>query len=78
LITENFFSSIEINLIYLLFSIFVSVSANQTNDDNNDDSQKSFTCLSQFVYLPNVIRVEFGSTFDVSHWRDIQLILQYV
>ncbi len=78
MITENFFSSIEINLIYLLFSIFVSVSANQTNDDNNDDSQKSVTCLSQFVYLPNVIRVEFGSTFDVSHWRDIQLILQYV
>jgi hypothetical protein len=76
LIKEDCFSCIEINLIYLLFSIFVSVSANQTNDDDN--SQKSVTCLSQFVYLPNVIRVEFGSAFNVSHWRDIQLILQYV
>jgi hypothetical protein len=80
LIKEDCFSYIEINLIYLLFSVFISVSTNQTNDDddNNDNSQKSVTCLSQFVYLPNVIRVEFGSAFDVSHWRDIQLILQYV
>lgn len=73
-----FFIHVEINLIDLLFTTFVSVSVNETNDDDNDDPQKSVTCLSQFVYLPKVIRVEFGSTFDISRWREIQLILQYV
>jgi hypothetical protein len=68
-----FFIDMEINLIYFLFTIFVSVSVN-----DNDDPQKSVTYLSQFVYLPNVLRVEFGSTFDISHWREIQHILQYV
>ncbi len=65
-------------MIYLLFTIFVSVSVNEIDDDDHDDPQKSVTCLAQFVYLPNVLHVEFGSTFDVSRWREIQLILQYV
>jgi len=78
LIRENyFFIHVKINLFYLL-TIFVSVSINETNDDDNDDPQKIVTCLSQFVYLPNVIGVEFGSTFDISRWREIELILQYV
>jgi hypothetical protein len=59
-----------------IWFIYFLVSVNETND--NDDPQKSVTCLSQFVYLPNVIRVEFGSTFDISRWREIELILQYV
>ena len=58
--------------------MFVLVSVNEIDDDNNDDPQKCLTYLSQFVYLPNVLRVEFGSTFDISHWKKIQLILQYV
>ncbi len=61
-------------MIYFLLIIFVSVSVNEMDDD----PQKCVTYLSQFVYLPNVLRVEFGSTFDISRWREIQLILQYV
>ena len=58
------------------FTIFISVSANEIDD--NDDPQRSVACLAQFVYLPNVLRVEFGSTFDISRWKEVELILQYV
>ncbi len=55
------------------FYCFILVSS---NDDN--DAQKYVTCLSQFVYLPSVFHLEFGSTFDISRWKEIELILQYV
>jgi len=57
----------------LSFYCFILVSS---NDDN--DAQKYVTCLSQFVYLPSVFHLEFGSTFDISRWKEIQFILQYV
>ncbi|CAF5059311.1 unnamed protein product, partial [Rotaria sp. Silwood1] len=45
-----------------------------TNDDN--DAQHVVIDLSNFVYLSNVIQLEFRSTFPVSRWKDIQFILQ--
>ncbi|CAF3114786.1 unnamed protein product [Rotaria sp. Silwood2] len=49
----------------------------QTNDsNNNDDAEQCIIYPSHFVYLPNVIQIEFHSMVDVSRWRDIQFILQ--
>jgi hypothetical protein len=42
----------------------------------NNDANQYATYLSQFVYLPNVGQIEFGSTFDKSHWKEVQFLLQ--
>jgi hypothetical protein len=42
----------------------------------NADANQYVTYLSQFVYLPNVIQIEFGLSFNKSHWKKIQFILQ--
>ncbi len=47
----------------------------ETTDDN---AQQNLTYLSRFVHLPNVTKIEFGSTYDVDQWKDIQCILKYV
>ncbi|CAF3864820.1 unnamed protein product [Rotaria sp. Silwood1] len=55
-------------------NLFSIVNFRATNDDN--DAQHVVIDLSNFVYLSNVIQLEFRSTFPVSRWKDIQFILQ--
>ena len=62
---------------YFLCVFFHLVDIRQTND-NNDDAKQNVIYLSHIVYLPNVTQIEFRSMSDVSHWKHIQLILQYV
>ncbi|CAF2684095.1 unnamed protein product [Rotaria sp. Silwood2] len=47
----------------------------QTNDDNND-VQERLSYLSQFVHLLNITKIQFGTNYDISRWKDIQFILQ--
>ncbi|CAF1473092.1 unnamed protein product [Rotaria sp. Silwood1] len=39
-------------------------------------AKQNVTYLSYFVQLLNVSKIEFGSTFDISRWKDAQFILQ--
>ena len=55
--------------------MIVLVNLNQTSDI---DAQDTVTYLSQFVHLSTLTTIIFGSTFDVSRWKEIQFILQYI
>ncbi|CAF1382678.1 unnamed protein product [Rotaria sordida] len=44
--------------------------------NDNVFAEQSVTYLSHFVQLSNVSQIEFGSTFDISRWKDVQFILQ--
>ncbi|CAF1427415.1 unnamed protein product [Rotaria sordida] len=55
-------------------NLFNIVNFRETNDNNR--AQHIAIDLSNFVYLSNVIHLEFRSTFPVSRWKDIQFILQ--
>ncbi|CAF1180455.1 unnamed protein product [Rotaria sordida] len=44
--------------------------------NDNVFAEQSVTYLSYFVQLSNVSQIEFGSTFDISRWKDVQFILQ--
>ncbi|CAF4712434.1 unnamed protein product, partial [Rotaria sp. Silwood2] len=50
------------------------VKFSKTSD--NDVAQQSVTYLSYFVQLSHVSQIEFGSTFDISRWKDVRFILQ--
>jgi hypothetical protein len=54
--------------------LFALVNFSKTN--NNDVSQQSVPYLLCFVELSHVTEIKFGSTFDVSTWKDVQFILQ--
>ncbi len=59
----------------LIIDFILLVNLNGTSDK---DAQNNITCLSQFLHLSNITEIVFGPTFDVSRWKDMQLILQYV
>jgi hypothetical protein len=54
--------------------LFALVNFSKTN--NNDVAQQSVPYLLPFVELSHVTEIEFGSTFDISRWKDVQFILQ--
>ncbi len=58
----------------IIFNFILLVNFRATNDD--DDARESVTCLSQFVHLPNITAIEFGSTLNMYRWKHIQFILQ--
>ena len=55
--------------------MIVLVTNNQISDN---DARHVVTSLSQFFHLPTLTTIVFGSTCDVSRWKEIQFILQYV
>jgi hypothetical protein len=58
----------------IIFNFILLVNFRATND--NDDARESVNCLSQFVHLPNITAIEFGSTLNMYRWKHIQFILQ--
>ena len=55
--------------------MIVLVSSNESSDI---DAQDTVIDLSRFVHLPTLTTIGMGSTFDVSRWKEVQFILQYV
>ncbi|CAF3431311.1 unnamed protein product [Rotaria sp. Silwood2] len=64
----------NIDVLDYIMCLFALVNFSKTNDNNV--AQQSVTYLSYFVQLSHVSQIEFGSTFDISRWKDIQFILQ--
>ncbi|CAF4341357.1 unnamed protein product [Rotaria socialis] len=61
---------------YSIWDFFPSIINARHRTVTDDDAQENINILSQFVHLPSVIQIEFGSTFNMYRWKDIQFILK--
>ncbi|CAF0975909.1 unnamed protein product, partial [Rotaria sordida] len=57
----------------IIFNIILLLNFHQISDD---DAQEDIIYLSNFVHLPTIVQIEFGSSFNTYRWKHAQLILQ--
>lgn len=67
-----FFTQIT-KFVHLFVILFLLVNFHESSDS---DVQESVNCLPYFVHLPNLIEIEFGSSFNKYRWKHVQFILQ--
>ncbi|CAF1264568.1 unnamed protein product [Adineta steineri] len=46
------------------------------HETSDDDAEEIVNYLSNWIYLSNLIKIEFGSSFNIYRWKYVQFILQ--